>query len=144
MQIMQEQKTTSTEDMIAEKLLWPLWRCVSDDYKTKYKKDVWDHFENAVKSAAYTGSMKVFLSNFQKRLPVDLQAQYAKDIMSIADSGDDDEILNLLRQETTYLVMVVRLRNQDRREAYEEKVLSDAEIEKLPDLNNPKNPDLLS
>ena len=139
-----EQKTTSTEDMIAEKLLWPLWRCVSDDYKTKYKKDVWDHFENAVKSAAYTGSMKVFLSNFQKRLPVDLQAQYAKDIMSIADSGDDDEILNLLRQETTYLVMVVRLRNQDRREAYEEKVLSDAEIEKLPDLNNPKNPDLLS
>lgn len=139
-----EQKTTSTEDMIAEKLLWPLWRCVSDDYKTKYKKDVWDHFENAVKSAAYTGSMKVFLSNFQKRLPVDLQAQYAKDIMSIADSGDDDEILNLLRQETTYLVMVVRLRNQDRREAYEEKVLSDAEIEKLPDLNNPKNPDILS
>lgn len=139
-----EQKTTSTEDMIAEKLLWPLWRCVSDDYKTKYKKDVWDHFENAVKSAAYTGSMKVFLSNFQKRLPVDLQAQYAKDIMSIADSGNDDEMLNLLRQETTYLVMVVRLRNQDRREAYEEKVLSDAEIEKLPDLNNPKNPDLLS
>ena len=139
-----EQKTTSTEDMIAEKLLWPLWRCVSDDYKTKYKKDVWDHFENAVKSAAYTGSMKVFLSNFQKRLPVDLQAQYAKDIMSIADSGDDDEILNLLRQETTYLVMVVRLRNQDRREAYEEKVLSDAEIENLPNLNNPETPDLLS
>ena len=139
-----EEKKISTEDMIADKLLWPLWRCISDDYKTKYKKDVWDHFENAVKSAAYTGSMKVFLSNFQKRLPVDLQAQYAKDIMSVVDSGNDDEMLNLLRQETTYLVMVVRLRNQDRREAYEEKVLSDAEIEKLPDLNNPKNPDLLS
>lgn len=43
-----EEKKISTEDMIAEKLLWPLWRCVSDDYKTKYKKDVWDHFENAV------------------------------------------------------------------------------------------------
>lgn len=141
---MQEKKQTSTEDMIAEKLLWPLWRCVSDDYKTKYKKDVWDHFENAVKSAAYTGSIKVFLSNFQKRLPVDLQAQYAKDIMSIVDSGNDDEVLNLLRQETTYLVMVVRLRNQDRREAYEERVLSEAEIENLPDLNNPETPDILS
>ena len=141
---MQEQKTTSTEDMIAEKLLWPLWRCVSDDYKTKYKKDVWDHFENAVKSAAYTGSIKVFLSNFQKRLPVDLQAQYAKDIMSIADGGNDDEVLNLLRQETTYLVMVVRLRNQDRREAYEQQALSEAEIDNLPDLNNPETPDILS
>ena len=141
---MQEKKQTSTEDMIAEKLLWPLWRCVSDDYKTKYKKDVWDHFENAVKSAAYTGSMKVFLSNFQKRLPVDLQAQYAKDIMSIVDIGNDDEVLNLLRQETTYLVMVVRLRNQDRKEAYEERILSEAEIENLPDLNNPETPDILS
>ena len=141
---MQEEKTTSTEDMIAEKLLWPLWRCVSDDYKTKYKKDVWDHFENAVKSAAYTGSIKVFLSNFQKRLPVDLQAQYAKDIMSIADGGNDDEVLNLLRQETTYLVMVVRLRNQDRREAYEQQALSEAEMENLPDLNNPANADMLS
>ena len=141
---MQEEKTTSTEDMIAEKLLWPLWRCVSDDYKTKYKKDVWDHFENAVKSAAYTGSIKVFLSNFQKRLPVDLQAQYAKDIISIADGGNDDEVLNLLRQETTYLVMVVRLRNQDRREAYEQQALSEAEMENLPDLNNPANADILS
>ena len=139
-----EEKKISTEDMIADKLLWPLWRCISDDYKTKYKKDVWDHFENAVKSAAYTGSMKVFLSNFQKRLPVDLQAQYAKNIMSVVDEGNDDEMLNLLRQETTYLVMVVRLRNQDRKEAYEERVLSVSEIENLPDLNNPETPDILS
>lgn len=139
-----EEKKISTEDMIADKLLWPLWRCISDDYKTKYKKDVWDHFENAVKSAAYTGSMKVFLSNFQKRLPVDLQAQYAKNIMTVLDEGNDDEMLNLLRQETTYLVMVVRLRNQDRKEAYEERVLSVDEIENLPDLNNPETPDILS
>lgn len=88
--------------------------------------------------------MKVFLSNFQKRLPVDLQAQYAKNIMSVVDEGNDDEMLNLLRQETTYLVMVVRLRNQDRKEAYEERVLSVSEIENLPDLNNPETPDILS
>lgn len=139
-----EEKKISTEDLIADKLLWPLWRCVSDDYKSKYKKDVWEHFENAVKSAAYTGSMKVFLSNFQKRLPVDLQAQYAKDIMSVVDINNDDEMLNLLRQETTYLVMVVRLRNQDRKEAYEEHVLSQAEIDNLPNLNNPEIPDILA
>lgn len=138
-----EKQEISTEDLIADKLLWPLWRCVSDEYKSKYKKDVWDHFENAVKSASYTGSLKVFLSNFQKRLPVDLQAQYAKDIMSVVDSGNDDEALNLLRQETTYLVMVVRLRNQDRKTAYDEQVLSQAEIDNLPDLNNPENESIL-
>jgi hypothetical protein len=138
-----EQTTNSTQDVIADQLLWPLWRCVSDDYKTKYKKDVWEHFENAVKSAAYTGSLKVFISNFQKRLPIDLQAKYAKGIVELSESGNDDEILNLLRTETTYLVMLIRLRNQDRKDSYEEHVLSQAEIDTLPNLNNPKNPNIL-
>lgn len=107
-----------TQELVAEKLLWGLWRCVSDDYKKKYKKDVWEHFENAIKSGAYTGSLKVFLTNFQKRLPVDLQAQYTKDIISIIETNQDDQILDWLRSETTYLVMIVRLKNQDKKEAY--------------------------
>jgi len=104
------------EELISDKLLWPLWRCTTEDFKTKYPKDIWDIFENALKSASYTDNLKVFLSNFQKRIPVDLQAQYAKDIMSIVDSNEDDKVLNLIRTESTYMVMVVRLRNQERKE----------------------------
>jgi hypothetical protein len=107
-----------TQEEIADNLLWGLWRCVSDEYKDRYKKDCWEHFENAIKSASYTGSLKVFLNNFQKRLPCDLEAQYAKNMLSIIDSKNDSVILNWLRTETTYLVMIVRLRNQERQEAF--------------------------
>jgi hypothetical protein len=105
-----------TQELVAENLLWGLWRCITEDYKDKYKKDCWTHFENALKTASYTDSLKMFLTNFQKRIPVDLQAQYTKDILSIIEVGEDEQVLNWLRTETTYLVMLVRLRNQDRKE----------------------------
>lgn len=105
-----------TQEAVAENLLWGLWRCITEDYKEKYKKECWEHFENAIKSASYTGSLKVFLTNFQKRIPVDLQAQYTKDMLSIVEAGEDEQILDWLRTEATYLVMLVRLRNQDRKE----------------------------
>lgn len=103
------------QEIIANSLLWPLWRCVADDYKDKYKKDVWEHFENAVKSASYTGNMKVFLGNFQKRIPVDLHPEYTTEILMVIESNHDEQILNWLRTESTYMVMIVRLKNQDRK-----------------------------
>lgn len=110
----------TTQEQVAEKLLWPLWRCVTDDYKSRYKREIWDHFENAVRSAAYTGSLTTYLANFQQRIPTQLEAQYMKDIKSVIDTRCDAEILNWLRDETTYMVMLVRLQNQDRKEAYEQ------------------------
>lgn len=106
-----------TQEQVAERLLWPLWRSVTDDYKSRYKREVWEHFENAVRSAAYTGKLRTYLSNFQGRIPCDIQAQYMRDILSIVETGCDDEILDWLRDETTYLVMLVRIRNQERKEA---------------------------
>lgn len=109
-----------TQEQVAEKLLWPLWRCVTDDYKSRYKREIWDHFENAVRSAAYTGSLRTYLANFQGRIPCDLQAQYMADIKHVIDTKCDFDILNWLRDETTYMVMLIRLKNQERKEALEE------------------------
>jgi hypothetical protein len=120
-----------TEEQVANDLLWGLWRCVDDDYKERYKKNVWEHFENAIKSASYTGSLKVFLGNFQKRIPVDLRAEFTKEIIAIIDSGQDEIILNWLRSENTYLVMLVRMRNQDRKEAAAEKWNAKLEQQKI-------------
>lgn len=106
-----------TQEQVAERLLWPLWRSVTEDYKSRYKREVWEHFENAVRAAAYTGKLRTYLSNFQGRIPCEIQAQYMTDILSVVDCGCDDDILNWLRDETTYLVMLVRVRNQIRREA---------------------------
>ena len=108
---------TISQQIVAENLLWPLWRCINEDYKSRYNREIWVHFENAVRSAAYTGNLRTYLTNFQARIPTDLQAQYMKSIMQIVDSGADADILDWLRDETTYMVMLVRMMNQERRDA---------------------------
>lgn len=109
-----------TKEQVAEDLLWPLWRCIEDSYKDRYKREIWDHFENAIRSAAYTARLTTFLTNFKGRIPTDLQAQYLKSINTVISSAQDDDVLNWLRDETTYLVMITRLMNQDRKDLYNE------------------------
>lgn len=116
---------TLTQEDVAEKLLWGLWRSILDDYKMKYPRDIWDHFENAIRSASYTGNLKGFLTLFQRRLPLDLQAQFAKDIKAVLESEQDEQILDWLRTESTYMMMLVRLKNQQRKDdfkAYQESI----------------------
>jgi len=104
------------QETVAEKLLWGLWRSITEDYKMQYPRVIWEQFENAIRSASYTDSLKVFLTNFQRRIPVEIQAQYGRDILAIVDSGEDEQVLNWLRSESTYLTMIVRLKNQERKE----------------------------
>ena len=132
---MKENKTevVMTHEQVAEKLLWSLWRCVEDGYKERYKREIWDHFENAIRSAAYTAKLSTFLSNFKNRIPVIFEAQFMKNIQLIVESGFDSEILNWLRDETTYMVMLCRLKNQERSEAYKESVAEKSISEKNGD-----------
>jgi len=106
-----------TQEKVAENLLWGLWRSIKEDYKCQYPREICEHFENALRSASYTDSLKIFLTNFQRRIPICIQAQYNKDILSIVEAKEDDTVLNWLRTETTYLTMLVRLLNQDRKES---------------------------
>lgn len=131
-----------TQEQLASDLLWPLWRCTADDYKDRYKREIWDHFENAVRSAAYTGSLKRYLENFQSRLPVEIQAQYIKPIMGVINCGLDTEVLTWLRDETKYMVMLVRLENQTRREDYLAAHQPDPPFEHESIENEPINPEL--
>lgn len=114
---MQDKTMQITQETVAENLLWGLWRSITEDYKCQYPREIWEHFENALRSASYTDSLKVFLTNFQRRIPIDIQAQFNKDILSVVEAGEDDKVLSWLRTETTYLAMLVRLRNQDRKES---------------------------
>lgn len=77
--------TELTQELVAKKLLWGLWRSISEDYKMKYPRDIWSHYENAIKSASYTSNLKGFLSLFQRRLPLDLQVQYVEDIKQLVE-----------------------------------------------------------
>ena len=108
------------QDFVADNLLWGLWRSIDDSYKERYFAEVWVHFENAIKAASYTDSLKKFLSNIKQRIPMTIQAQYNKAILKVVDAGEDEIVLDWLRTETTYLVMKIRLANQERKELYKE------------------------
>lgn len=109
-----------TQQDVAEGLLYPLWRCIDESYKDRYKREIWEHFENALRSAAYTSRLARFLEIFRNRIPVILQAQYANRMNKIVASGHDEEILNWLRRETAYMTLLVRLHNEERKEQFKD------------------------
>ena len=96
-----------TQELVAENLLWGLWRSITEDYKCQYPREIWEHFENALRSASYTDSLKVFLTNFQRRIPIDIQAQFNKDILSVVEAGEDDKVLNWLRSSVRMIAIVL-------------------------------------
>lgn len=104
-----------TQTDVAQRLLTPLWRCIDDCYKSRYAREIWTHYENAIRSAGYTSSMPKFLEIFTRRIPCTIQGKYAEQINSIVASGHDETILDWLRQQTTYMVLLVRLDNDRRR-----------------------------
>jgi len=114
---MNEKKELTQED-IAMKLLFPLWECIDSSYKEKYKTEVWQHFENNIRVAAYTSKLNYFLSKILKLMPIDLMAKFLKNVNEVMNSGEDKKILKWLRSETTYLVLQVRVLRQEINDSY--------------------------
>lgn len=110
-----------TQEQVAEDLLWSLWASIDKDYKIKYKKNIWEQFENTIRSATYTSSLKGFLELFSKKIPTTILQKYIKKVVKIVESGQDSYVLQMLRQESTYLSMLVRLANEKKKEEYEER-----------------------
>ena len=106
-----------TKEQLSENLIYPLFRSLDESYKVKYVRNIWEQFENGIRSAAYTGKLTAFLENITNILPIEIQARYMKDVLSVIQSGDDETILNWLRDETTYLVLLARIENQTRKES---------------------------
>lgn len=94
---------------IAEKLLVPLFKSITDEYKSQYMRDIWSQFENRVKDSAYTSSLSKFLENIARRMPIRIETRYIEDIGSIINSGQDEEILSILRSETMHVILLSRL-----------------------------------
>lgn len=105
-----------THDRIASDLLTPLWQGIPVDYKAKYARNIWQQFENQIKSAAYTSSLSLFLSRIMGRMGIAISDAHAAKVAAIIQGGDDREILKMLRDDTALLVLLVRVANEERRE----------------------------
>lgn len=126
-----------TQEKVSEDLLFPLFRCINDAYKSRYNRNIWEQFENGIRSAAYTGQLSVFITKYQRIMPTDLQAQYTKRILSVVECGEDKTVLAWLRSETAYLVLLTRLINQQRVADIKEKIAAKEEIDTEDYIKNP-------
>ncbi len=114
----------------ATDLLEIVWKAIPKDYKSRYRRTIWDQFENSVRSAAYTGSLGVFINSLCLKLNAKLLSESVEKIESILNSGNDHKLLRVLREETTLIVLMVRVRNEQRNKKAKERM----EQEELQDL----------
>lgn len=110
-----------THEEVATGLLTPLWRGIPSDYKKKYARNIWEQFENNIRSAAYTARAPEFLSKITQRLGVTFQGVDAERVSAIVGGGHDRTLLKMLRDDTTYLVLLVRADNEERKEEFKAK-----------------------
>lgn len=117
-----EQQTQDQRTMIAT-LLSLIWRGVPSDYKSKYRMTIWSQFEAEIKSAAYTSNLGKFINSLCGHLgatpgTTDAERALAGELIETL-SHDERSALKLLREQTTYLALVVRIDNQNRRVEWE-------------------------
>jgi len=96
-------------------LLIPIWRGIPTDYKSRYRRKIWQQFEDNIRSAAYTASLSHFVSNLCSRLQVSLRTVDVATLNGIVHGGRDRELLRLLREEATIVVLMVRVENEKRK-----------------------------
>lgn len=72
-------------------------------------------FEDNIRSAAYTSRLARFVDAMSCKLSIQVRSDDVSNVQAVTSSGNDRAILKLLRDETTLLVLMVRLRNEERK-----------------------------
>ena len=106
-----------SNEEIARRLIWPLWRGLDPDYKARYARDIWEQFTHAIRAASYTDSLARMLDRLMRRLPIQIVTEDLRDVNEVLQSGSDRDVLRRLRYETATIVLYVRLLNEKRKES---------------------------
>ncbi len=106
------------KEQIANNLLWPMYQGIAPSYRQRYARSIWQQFEDNIRSAAYTSKLAAFYDKLTQRLGINLKSVDLELVQSVAGCGEDTAVLKLLRDETTYLVLLVRLRHDEAKEEY--------------------------
>lgn len=103
----------------AADLLEIIWKGIGREYKSRYRQTIWRQFEDTVRASAHTNNLGKFINSLCLKLDAQIQARDTACAEEILNSNNDKALLKLYRDETTLIVLMVRVRNQERREAWE-------------------------
>lgn len=102
----------------ALRLLIPLWRNLDAAYKQKYARNIWEQYQNQIRSAAYTATLSKFVNSLCSKLQIHVDVKSAPDVVAVIGGGEDRRILKQLREESSTLVLMVRLENEKRKDEW--------------------------
>jgi hypothetical protein len=120
----------------AADLLETIWRGMPAEYKSRYRMSIWPQFEDQVRSAAYTTNLGRFVNSLCGKLGATIGSNEAerRQAFAVLETAEAGPLLKLMREETTLLVLMVHIRNQERREAWKEEPLFEEKEEENENL----------
>jgi len=105
----------------AVNLLETIWRGIPADYKSRYRMTIWQQFEDQIRSAAYTDNLGKFVSSLCYKLNATVgrnQSEREQAMSVLASTAEARPMLKLMREQTSLLVLMVRMRVQASRESW--------------------------
>jgi len=104
----------------AVELLLAIWRGIPADYKSRYRMSIWQQFEDNIRSAAYTNNLGRFVSSlcFKMGATIGRNETERETAFRVLETAEARPLLKLMREETSLLVLHVRIRQQEAREAW--------------------------
>lgn len=102
-------------------LLETIWRGIPADYKSRYRMTIWQQFEDQIRSAAYTDNLGKFVNSLCYKLNATIgrnQAEREQAMSVLSSTADARPLLKLMREQTSLLVLMVRMRVQESRGAW--------------------------
>lgn len=104
-------------EKIAEELLFPLWQCVDEKFKTDNPKDVWRYFENFIKTSATSSNLTQFFGAFKRLCPFEWLNKHEKTVLSFIKNQSSDDVLEILRgDDCAFVILLTRQLNQERKQ----------------------------
>lgn len=103
----------------ADNLLFPLWQCVDEKFKTDNPKDVWRYFENFIKTSATSPSLTSFFGAFKRLCPFVWQHKHEKTVLNFIKNANTDDVLEILRgDDCAFVILLTRQLNEERKQSF--------------------------
>lgn len=121
------------QQRIVEMFLWPIWLGMSPDYKRKYARNIWEQMESSVRYSGRSENLRRCFERLRRRVDSQVRTEHSRVVEEFIAGGGDAAILKTMREETSYITLLLRLKNDERKAEFAEKQKERAEEKALDD-----------
>lgn len=104
---------------IASDLIGPLWRGIPEEWKRRYRRDVWTQFETRMRLSARAKTIGVFVERMSSYFGISIPSTDLKrfDAAVAEAQSQGRDVLRLIGRECSLITTMVRVEAQQRRDA---------------------------